>query len=91
MGVERMAGSHPDYGMAEPESWIDHDHADMKHLNCVLTRVHWMQDRRVLDYCDRHGILMQLEVPTWGPDTSRRRPPTRCRRSCRTDSISCAR
>lgn len=69
MGVERMAGSHPDYGMAEPESWIDHDHADMKHLNCVLTRVHWMQDRRVLDYCDRHGILMQLEVPTWGPGT----------------------
>jgi beta-glucuronidase len=41
----------------------------MKELNCVLTRVHWMQDRRVLDYCDRHGILMQLEVPTWGPDT----------------------
>jgi beta-glucuronidase len=69
MGVERMAGSHPDYGMAEPGSWIEHDHADMKHLNCVLTRVHWMQDRRVLDYCDRHGILMQLEVPTWGPDT----------------------
>ena len=69
MGVERMAGSHPDYGMAEPLSWIEHDHADMKHLNCVLTRVHWMQDRRVLDYCDRHGILMQLEVPTWGPDT----------------------
>jgi len=69
MGVERMAGSHPDYGMAEPTSWIEHDHADMKHLNCVLTRVHWMQDRRVLDYCDRYGILMQLEVPTWGSDT----------------------
>jgi beta-glucuronidase len=69
MGVERMAGSHPDHGMAEPSSWIEHDHADMKHLNCVLTRVHWMQDRRVLDYCDHHGILMQLEVPTWGPDT----------------------
>ncbi|MGE5362046.1 MAG: glycoside hydrolase family 2 protein [Bacteroidales bacterium] len=69
MGVERMAGSHPDHGMAEPSSWIEHDHADMKDLNCVLTRVHWMQDRRVLDYCDRHGMLMQLEVPTWGPDT----------------------
>ena len=69
MGVERMAGSHPDHGMAEPASLIEHDHADMKDLNSVLTRVHWMQDRRVLDYCDRHGILMQLEVPTWGPDT----------------------
>ena len=65
-GVERMAGSHPDFGMAEPASWIEHDHADLKELNCVLTRVHWQQDRRVLDYCDRHGILIQLEVPDLG-------------------------
>jgi beta-galactosidase len=70
-GVERMAGSHPDFGMAEPASWIDHDHGDMKELNCVFSRVHWQQDRRVLDYCDRHGILIQLEVPTWGPGTFR--------------------
>jgi beta-galactosidase len=69
MGVERMAGSNPEFGMAEPAEWIAHDHADMKHLNCVFTRVHWPQDKRVLDYCDRHGILMQTEVPAWGPDT----------------------
>lgn len=69
MGVERMAGSNPEYGMAEPAEWIEHDHADMKELNCVYTRVHWQQDRRVLDYCDRHGILIQTEVPTWGGDT----------------------
>ncbi len=69
MGVERMAGSNPDYGMAEPPEWIEHDHADMKNLNCVFTRVHWQQDRRVLDWCDRHGILVQLEVPTWGGGT----------------------
>jgi len=69
MGVERMAGSHPLYGMAEPAEWIHHDHEDMKNLNCIFTRVHWPQDRRVLDYCDRHGILIQVEVPTWGPDT----------------------
>ena len=31
--------------------------------------MHWQQDRRVLDYCDRHGIMIQTEVPTWGPDT----------------------
>lgn len=68
-GVERMAGSHPDFGMAEPAAWIEHDHADLKELNCVFTRVHWQQDRRVLDYCDRQGILIQLEVPTWGPGT----------------------
>lgn len=69
MGVERMAGSNPEFGMAEPTDWIAHDHADMKHLNCVFTRVHWPQDKRVLDYCDRHGILIQTEVPAWGPDT----------------------
>ncbi len=68
-GVERMAGSHPEYGMAEPEEWIRHDHDDLKELNCVFTRVHWQQDKRVLDYCDRHGILIQEEVPTWGSDT----------------------
>src|ERR1035438_2122599 len=70
-GVERMAGSNPEYGMAEPAHWIAHDHADMKELNCIYTRVHWQQDRRLLDYCDRHGIPIQTEVPTWGGDTFR--------------------
>ena len=69
MGVERMAGSNPLHGMAEPESWLVHDHDDLKELNCVFTRVHWQQDARVLDYCDRHGILLQEEVPTWGSAT----------------------
>jgi beta-glucuronidase len=69
MGVERMAGSNPVFGMAESLAWIEHDHRDMKYLNCVFTRVHWPQDKRVLDYCDRHGILMQTEIPAWGPDT----------------------
>jgi beta-galactosidase len=69
MGVERMAGSNPEFGMAEPEFWIEHDHEDLKNLNCVFTRVHWPQDKRVLDYCNRHGIFIQTEVPTWGPKT----------------------
>ena len=69
MGVERMAGSNPEYGMAEPVDWIRHDHDDLKNLNCTFTRVHWQQDHRVLDYCDRHGIMIQTEVPTWGPGT----------------------
>ena len=69
MGLERMAGSNPGFGMAEPENWIAHDHDDLKHLNCVFTRVHWPQDSRVLDYCDRHGILIQSEIPAWGWDT----------------------
>jgi glycosyl hydrolase family 2 len=69
MGVERMAGSNPEFGMAEPPEWIAHDHDDLKNLNCVLSRVHWQQDRRVLDYCDRHGILLQSEIPAWGYET----------------------
>ena len=69
MGVERMAGSNPEFGMSEPASWIAHDHDDLKELNCVFTRVHWPQDKRVLEYCDRHGILLQEEVPAWGWDT----------------------
>ena len=69
MGLERMAGSHPEFGMAEPGEWIDANHGDMKELNCVFTRVHWPQDCRVLDFCDRNGILMQEEVPAWGPFT----------------------
>jgi hypothetical protein len=69
MGVERMAGSNPEYGMAEPAAWILHDHNDLKELNCVFSRVHWQQDERVLEYCDRHGILLQEEVPTWGSQT----------------------
>jgi len=69
MGVERMAGSNPEYGMAEPAAWILHDHHDLKELNCVFTRAHWQQDDRVLEYCDRNGILLQEEVPTWGGET----------------------
>jgi beta-glucuronidase len=69
IGVERMAGSNPDFGMAETLEWIQKNHEDMKKLNCVFSRVHWPQDRRVLDFCDRNGILMQEEVPAWGWET----------------------
>jgi len=71
MGVERMAGSNPEYGMAEPLDWIEHDQADMQALNCVYTRAHWPQDRALLDWCDRHGVFIQTEVPTWGSATFR--------------------
>jgi len=69
IGVERMAGSHPEFGMAEPTEWIEANHRDLKDLNCTYTRVHWPQDKRVLDFCDRYGILMQEEVPAWGSFT----------------------
>jgi beta-glucuronidase len=69
MGVERMPASHPDHGAAEPGWLYARDHADIKALNCVFTRHHMPQDRRVLEWCDRNGILVQCEVPAWGAET----------------------
>src|SRR5258706_367746 len=54
MGLERMAGSNPGFGMAEGSGGISHDDDEMKRLYCVFTRGQLPQDRRVLDYCDQH-------------------------------------
>ena len=69
MGVEWMPGSDPRYGMAEPEAIMRRTLQDMKELNAVLTRFHWQQDPFVFEFCDRNGILVQEEVPAWGPRT----------------------
>lgn len=69
MGVEWMPGSDPRYGMAEPRSITEKILADMKHLNCIITRFHWQQDPSVLEFCDREGILLQEEIPSWGGKT----------------------
>jgi beta-glucuronidase len=65
MGIEWMPGSHPDYGMAEPHSYIDGVLKDLKEVNCVITRFHWQQDEYTLDRLDEMGILVQEEVPWW--------------------------
>jgi len=67
MGVEWMPGSDPRYGMAEDPRVVREVLTDLKRLNCVLTRFHWQQDDSVFEFCDREGILVQEEVPTWGP------------------------
>lgn len=69
MGVEWMPGSDPRYGMAEPREVMHRALTDMKELNAVLTRFHWQQDPFVFEFCDRNGILVQEEVPAWGPRT----------------------
>jgi len=69
MGVEWMPGSDPRYGMAEPSAIMHRTLTDMKELNAVLTRFHWQQDPFVFEFCDRNGILVQEEVPAWGPRT----------------------
>lgn len=69
-GTEWMPGSDPVYGMAEPKAQLEKMLLCLKESNSVLTRFHWQQDDRVYDWCDRHGMLVQEEVPFWGA-----RPP----------------
>ncbi len=69
MGVEWTAGSHPDFGFAEPDSLIRAMGRLMKNVNCIFSRQHFQQGNVFYDFCDRNGILVQQELPLWGPET----------------------
>ncbi|HMU47338.1 MAG TPA: glycoside hydrolase family 2 TIM barrel-domain containing protein [Chitinophagaceae bacterium] len=69
MGVEWTAGSNPDYGFAETDSVINAMGKLMKDVNCIFSRQHFQQGDIFYDFCDRNGILVQQEVPLWGPET----------------------
>jgi len=69
MGVEWTAGSNPDYGFAEPDSIIIAMGKLMKNVNCIFSRQHFQQGDVFYDFCDRAGMLVQQEVPLWGPET----------------------
>jgi hypothetical protein len=67
----RLVGvdAHMDYpgqGSAESVAAMAADYNDLKTLNEVFTRpVHYPQAEYILDYADRHGILLIPEVPAW--------------------------
>jgi beta-glucuronidase len=64
-GLTRHADS-PAHGSAEPVSVMATDLADLKRLNAVLSRpAHYPQADFVLDYADRHGLLLIPELPAW--------------------------
>lgn len=65
-GTEWMPGSDPAFGMAEPKEQLEKMLLRLKESNSILTRFHWQQDDWVYDWCDRHGMLVQEEVPFWG-------------------------
>ena len=65
-GTEWMPGSDPAIGMAEPRESIENMLRILRESNSVLTRFHWQQDDWVYDWCDRHGLLVQEEIPFWG-------------------------
>lgn len=69
MGIEWTAGSNPNFGFAEPASEIIRNGKLMKQVNAIFSRQHFQQDELFYDFCDRNGIILQQEVPLWGPET----------------------
>ncbi|HZF26896.1 MAG TPA: glycoside hydrolase family 2 TIM barrel-domain containing protein [Steroidobacteraceae bacterium] len=64
-GMARHEDS-PWEGLAETAGTMRHDYDDMKALQVTLTRpVHYPQHPFILDYADRHGILLIPEIPVW--------------------------
>ena len=53
-------------GLAETPGTMRYDYDDMRSLQVTLTRpVHYPQNPFILDYADRHGILLIPEIPVW--------------------------
>ncbi|MCE4553913.1 glycoside hydrolase family 2 protein [Roseateles cellulosilyticus] len=64
-GLTRHEDS-PWEGLAETRGTVLHDWNDLRALHTTLTRpVHYPQHPAVLDYADRHGILLVPEIPMW--------------------------
>lgn len=73
-GTEWMPGSDPAYGMAELKEQLEKMLQCLKNTNCIYTRFHWQQDDWVYDWCDRHGMMIQEEIPFWGPNPTEAGP-----------------
>ena len=64
-GLTRHEDS-PWEGLAETRGTMRQDFDDLKALHTDLTRpVHYPQNPYILDYADRHGILLVPEIPVW--------------------------
>jgi beta-glucuronidase len=74
-GMARHEDS-PSEGLAETRGTIRRDYDDMKALHTTLSRpVHYPQHPLVLDYADRHGILLIPEIPIWQFSEAQLRDP----------------
>jgi hypothetical protein len=64
-GIARHEDS-PWEGLAETRGTMQHDYDDMFDLHTTLTRpVHYPQNPFILDYADRHGMVLIPEIPVW--------------------------
>jgi thiol-disulfide isomerase/thioredoxin len=64
-GIARHEDS-PAEGLAESQATMRRDYDELKLLNTTLSRpVHYPQNPYILDYADRHGILLIPEIPLW--------------------------
>jgi len=68
-GIEAMFGSSLVSGMAETKDELREYLEKLQKHNAFFTRFHWQQDDYVLDWCDRNGMLVQVEIPVWGHKT----------------------
>lgn len=74
-GLARHEDS-PWEGLAETRGTMRRDFDDMKALHATLTRpVHYPQNPYILDYADRHGILLIPEIPVWQFDEAQLSSP----------------
>ena len=63
-------------GLAETAGTMRYDYDDMRSLQVALTRpVHYPQNPFILDYADRHGILLIPEIPVWQFSESQLKDP----------------
>ena len=63
-------------GLAETRGTMRYDYDDLKTLQVTLTRpVHYPQNPFILDYADRHGILLIPEIPVWQFSEAQMRDP----------------
>lgn len=68
----RLAGanrarSHPEHGGIDADEVVARDMELMKEAGLVFSRIqHYPPRRNLLDWADRHGMLLVLEVGMWG-------------------------
>lgn len=65
-GANRARG-HPRFGGVDPDELVEQDLRLMKEAGLVFARIqHTAPGRNLLDWADRHGMLLVLEVGMWG-------------------------